>query len=177
MDYTAALAQLLTNPELRAAHHADPQSVCRDLALDADDAQTIVGLDPGDVERQARLLIHKRFFEIQSFLPRTLSELDSARGHFERFAATYWPTSHRRHLLDAAAFAQYLIDRRQPVVRSEVNWVQFRAGGRRIALRFAPDVETGDGLSAGVQLFWRRGGAEQFWELYWNPRRATRKST
>jgi hypothetical protein len=26
-------------------------------------------------------------------------------------------------------------------------------------------------------LFWRRGGAEQFWELYWNPRRATRKST
>lgn len=163
-DAVTVLGRLLANPVLRRMLRSDP--VLAAGALDADPA-LLEGLDPDALEEQARGLVEKRFHEVGKLLPRTVHGLGpAAAALFERHAASYWPEGHRRHALDALAFARFLESRSEPVCRAELNRLRFGMTRLPFAFRWAPDVCVDGASRRALQILYRRRGAVRSLALY-----------
>ena len=108
-DLTRPLAQLLSDSRLRHDFSRDPATVVDRLALPPASIAALQEIDTGLLERQARSLLGKRRFKVTQILPRTWQHLgDDATDLFKEYALEApWPTGHRRHLLDAAAFCSF----------------------------------------------------------------------
>ena len=132
-DLTRPLAQLLSDSRLRHEFIRDPAGVADRLALPPASIASLQEIDTGLLERQARSLLGKRRFEIAEILPQTWQHLgDDATDLFDEYALEApWPTGHRRHLLDAAAFCSFLGERADSV---ESARIRFTSGSRRFVL-------------------------------------------
>ena len=151
-DLTRPLAQLLSDSRLRREFIRDPAGVANRLALPPASIASLQEIDTGLLEQQARSLLGKRRFEVAAILPRTWQHLgDDAIGLFEEYALEApWPTGHRRHLLDAAAFCSFLKDRADSI---ESARIRFKSGDRRFVLARVD----GDGrCGVLVLLRWRK---------------------
>lgn len=160
-DLTVVLGRLLSDPVLRAEFRRDPEATAR--ALDVD----LAGIDPEELEHQARTLVDKRFHEVAALLPRTMDALgpDAARL-FREHADGFWPKGHRRHAEDAVAFGRWLEARRLPRSRSEANRLRFALSGGRWSLGFVNDAWVGGRARSALQLLFRRRGAVRSVAIY-----------
>lgn len=129
IDYVSAIAQLLSNITLRRAFRSDPEVTARKMQVCQHDLPELIKLNADALDAQADVLIRKRLHETAQRLPMTRAALgEEFDRRFSAFAEQYWPTSHRRHDLDAATFAAELIQQRvQGVCRTELNSVRFAA--------------------------------------------------
>ena len=132
-DLTRPLARLLSDSRLRHEFFRDPAGVADRLALPAASIASLQTIDMGLLERQARSLVGKRRFAVTGIIPRTWQHLGNAAGDlFNEYALeATWPTGHRRHLSDAAAFCSFLGDRADPI---ESARIRFTSGGRWFVL-------------------------------------------
>jgi hypothetical protein len=152
-------ARLLASREMRSLLRHDRVELARRLHLRASETDAIASLDPDGIDRQARGLVDKRWQETAKLMPRTVRRLGSeGKSIFEIYADTYWPEGHRRHLLDASAFLDYM--RRcgnLPADAEECARIHFFAGSARLAIRFHKRLGHGSQSGPGVQFLWRRG--------------------
>ena len=159
MELTEALGALLTDAQLRTRLGEDPQGLAEALGLAGQDRAALLALDRGGLEAQARTLLSKRLHEVRQLLPRTFAALGPAGNErFLAYAGTCWPTGHQRHLDDALAFAQRLVDEGQPgSCRAELNRLRFLRQGRRWTCHLVPDARARGRARPGLQLLYRRG--------------------
>ena len=109
IDWVTAQTMLLTDRGLRDSFRLHPETVARELKVGRSEVKWFVLLNPDQLEAQAHTLLQKRFHEVGKLLPGTFAALaEEAWGLFADYSTTYWPEGHRRHLLDAAQFAQHL---------------------------------------------------------------------
>ncbi|MBL4845395.1 MAG: hypothetical protein JKY65_07715 [Planctomycetes bacterium] len=108
LDVVTALGRLLSDGSQRASFVADREAWLDALDLE-DGADLLRGLDAGELEAQARVLLEKRASEVAERLPRTRPRLGERFAElFAQFAQTGWPRGHLRHLHDARAFLRWL---------------------------------------------------------------------
>ncbi|HLY11459.1 MAG TPA: hypothetical protein VKW04_19300 [Planctomycetota bacterium] len=163
-DLTTALGALLSDRTLRETLRRDPREVARRLQIPEADLHA---LDSEALEIQAESLIDKRRHEVSKQLPRTMALLgDLAPGLFREHAGIFWPEGHRRHVLDAARFGAFLMERGSPLCRSEWNRARFVAGSSPLGVRYAPDVWIGGRSRRAVEVFLRHRGTVRSRALY-----------
>ena len=170
-DLTTALGRLLSDSALRRAHARDPAGVALRLGVCVAHLEPFLGLDCDGVEMQAQALIAKRYHEAAIFLPVTISRLgDEARTRFFEYADGAWPTGHRRHLEDAAAFCEHLSLTFAGLCRAEHNWLRFLLARRRWAVHFVPQFPDGIRLRPALQLLYRRHSGAVRQAVFFLPR-------
>lgn len=165
--FTAALARLLTDRDLRLRFRTEPEHVCNSLGLNDTDAQQLIAVPSEQLDAQATGLIRKRYHEVTRLLPETMSRLGSRRFElFAEFAEQFWPQGQRRHEIDALQFCRHLARTgRCPAAMLEANALRFALGRRKFAVHL---VRTPRCRSRwNVQLFVRRKShSRQFrWRL------------
>jgi hypothetical protein len=157
MNMTSALARLLTEAPLRDNFRVDAQRTARELSVDADSIDTFCALDPSRLDAQAATLLSKRYHEAFSLLPETCAQLQhNGRDVFMEYAHSHWPEGHRRHLIDAVKFCQFLITLgSRSVCRSEYNRLRFALKGGRLAVHLVADLPVGEKKRRALQLLYR----------------------
>ena len=155
--FTEALAQMLSNRELRVHFRDDPQAVAVRLRVPDESVSAFLTLDPDQLDRQADCLVRKRFHEVTHLIPGTIRRLGpEAEALFLEFAATVWPEGHRRHHEDAERFCDWLSrHRRCPEARFEGNLLRFRNHRRKFAVHVVRGEAAGPRLTLQV-LFQRK---------------------
>ena len=164
IDFTAALAQLLSNAPLRQAFELDRLAAARKLAVCDEDVGAFMALDQHALQIQAGALLNKRRSEVAKILPATFKMLPDAELLFLDYAESHWPTGHRRHLEDAAFFCRYLLDMKIKPCQFEYNRVTFNLSGKRARIYPVRDIPTPRGFRWGLQILRRsgRGGSKEF---------------
>ena len=164
--FVDALTQLLSDPTLRQRFESDRCAVVNELGVSNEDAELLRRLDSQKLQQQAQELMHKRQSEVARLMPITWERLsDDARKLFRDYVdTTPWPCGHQRHLHDAAGFSGFLRTHTSgKTVKSECNWIEFRAGNRRFAIRFVRDLPLDGSERCGIQFLYRnwQGHAKQ----------------
>ncbi|MFT5323149.1 MAG: hypothetical protein ACI8P0_000995 [Planctomycetaceae bacterium] len=164
--FVDALSQLLSDPRLRQRFENDRCAVINELGVSNEDAELLRQLDSPKLQQQAQGLMHKRQSEVARLMPITWERLsDDARKLFRDYAETTpWPCGHQRHLHDAAGFSEFLQTHTpDKTVKSECNWIEFRAGNGRFAIKFVPDLLLDGNERCGIQFLYRnsQGHAKQ----------------
>jgi hypothetical protein len=163
-DLTTALGSLLADRELRRTLRRDPREAALRLGISEGELN---GLDPEALEIQAESLVDKRRYEVFKRLPRSMKQLGArAPELFREFAEGFWPAGHRRHELDAARFADFLIVRGLPLCRSEGNCARFLAGTMLLSIGWARDVLIGGRPRPALEIFFRIRGRLRSYALY-----------
>ena len=158
-EHVTLLTRLLSDPLLRQRFNESPAEVVRELTDSPAAKSFLLTLDVRQLDAQARILIAKRRHEVAQLLPLTWQRLaESATEQFEVFASeAAWPEGHERHLIDAAAFSEWLArQRKAQVVVAEKNRIQFLLSGRRLTIR----ILTNDSLRPAIQILFRNSGGQ-----------------
>ena len=168
MDFTTALARLLTDPAVRETYKTDRHAVARRLSVRDVDLDAFVSLDVNGVVEQAAGLLRKRFHEVAQLLPSTISQLGpQARTHFFEYAPTRWPTGYRRHLEDAELFCRHLTacDIRS-VCPVEWNRMRFFMSRRRWSVHLIRTLMIDGRPRRAIQVLYRARGLPHEWGWY-----------
>lgn len=163
-DFTTVMGRILSDPSFREQFFADRDQVLAELCVDDGTAHALRAIQESAVRKQANGLIGKRYREALKLLPQTMQQLGNrGRELFDEYATSFWPSTHRRHLIDAARFCRFLqqsSDSRY-VSRAELNTLDFELGSQRVALCFLRDHIVGQKRHFAVQLQFRlRDGGE-----------------
>lgn len=163
IDWSAALARLLYDAEMRDAFRQDRASVVRRMNLRRADAALAEQIDPDQLEAQARTLLVKRRYEVSLLLPRTFEALaDQAAELFEAYAGECPPGPNLPHPTDALRFGAYLRRRGvRALDRLELNRVRFVERGARCRVHpvhIPPDASRSRPRQCGLQLLMRFRG-------------------
>lgn len=161
------MSLLLAKPRLRKTLAEDPTALQEELQLDGMTLAFLRGLDSKSLESQADCLVNKRFYEVRRIIPRTVKSLGkNDRGAFRTYAVENWPVSHKRHLLDAEAFAVYCLGNELGVVDPfELNCLRFRLAERGFRVRIVRDRKR-KGLSSWrfhLMWYWTGSLREKRW--------------
>lgn len=154
LDLTTALGRLLTDAELRSQFFSNRAATVKRLEVDPAVAVVLQRLNEQAFECQARGLIDKRFHEVVNMIPMTIRHLgENARTWFSQYAESFWPGTHRRHLIDAIEFCRYVHGLRPGVCcRSERNRLEFRLARRRFAIHFVSDYYVAGKRRLAIQV-------------------------
>ena len=160
-DAVEAMGLLLRDRALRQRFAEDRHAVIKELGVVSDDHDCLLSLDVEQLEAQAESLIRKRRAEVVRFLPNTWSCLGTqALCSFHEYVDdSHWPQGHRRHLLDALGFCQFLEERKQVgYLKSEHQWVWFLANDRIFSIRIVSDLMIRENAWSGIQICFRLRG-------------------
>jgi len=148
------MGRLLSDAEFRLQFFGDRAQAIQRLGVDDATATLLMRLDRSAIERQAKSLISKRCHQVRKSLPITAEKLASDFDQlFQAFAETFWPTGHRRHIIDAVHFCRHLrLLRPECVCSQEHRALEFVLSGRRIAVRLFNGAEINNRRRCGVQL-------------------------
>jgi len=167
MDFTSALAQLLTKPALRETFLSDPEMAADLINLRAADRTLFVSLPTAQLQRQAQLLITKRMRAVFEQVPITVKSLGAdAAGYFHEYATQYWPHTYNRHHVDAMHFCQYLYEHKLPCNQSEYNRSRFRCTGQRLRFCLAKDAMMNGKARWALQVLYQSKGKQAEWYFY-----------
>jgi len=160
LDWVSAQTMLLADKRLRASFRTDPVAIARELKIRPPEIALFVAMNPDQLDAQADILVQKRFHEVGKWLPLTFNALGEQAGiEFIAYSATFWPESHRRHLLDAARFARHLKERNcGGLVASEHNWVEFMLRPKKMRVRPVILPRPKGKKRPAVQIMTRFGG-------------------
>jgi len=152
---------LLRDRELRQRFANDRHSFINEMGVGSDDQAYLMSLNAEQLEEQARSLIRKRRAEVVRFVPKTWSCMgEHANIVFQEYVDhSVWPEGHRRHLLDALGFCEYLESRqRDGYLKSEHHWVWFLANERFASIRVLEDLMIRESAWWGLQFCIRLNG-------------------
>jgi hypothetical protein len=160
LGFVDALARLLSESDLRNRFAVDRDSVATELGLNESDAKLLLELDLEKLKRQAEGLLSKRRSEVVDFIPSTWKRLQSTAQQklFDEYASqSSWPESHRRHLLDAVAFCQFLLEKDPTVVvRSEYRWLKFVSESKKLSIALVSDfVSNNQNTHRAIMIMYR----------------------
>lgn len=149
VDFQNALALLLRDGGWRDAFRTDAAATCRRLGVAEDDASVLAGLEPGQLETQADVLLRKRLERVRPHLTESCRRLGSGLwAEFRRYARERWENE---GLADALAFAGHVAAVR-PGALARWEWAR---------LRFMADAKrcfgVGPVLTYANPLRWRVG--------------------
>ena len=141
LELETALGRLLSDPDARAAHRADPEAWCAAAGGASSAREVLCELDPDELAVQAQVLLDKRRGEVVERIPRTAARLgDELAPLFQRYAPATWPRGHLRHLHDALGFLRFL-QREAPAAPHSLDEAFLEADlARREGRRFAAGV-------------------------------------
>jgi hypothetical protein len=109
IDFVTAMGRLLSDLKLRNQHRHSPETLAKDLNVADEHVAAFVSLDIDQIDQQASALLNKRWGEITSLLPKTITELGTeGRELFLFYASRHWPQGHNRHATDAYRFLNFL---------------------------------------------------------------------
>ncbi|MBI3898015.1 MAG: hypothetical protein HY308_06930 [Gammaproteobacteria bacterium] len=162
IDFTTALAKLLTDRDLRDLFRRDRDECTRQMSIRESDKPAFLALAPEHLDAQAETLVRKRLCEVRRFLPKTFRQLaDRAESLFFAYAQTFWPQNHTRHREDAVTFGRYLVDHvRGTLYLPEYHRLQFTFENRRFSIHFSRHTEIRTGSCPAIQILWRSGGGK-----------------
>lgn len=110
LEVQQLLARLYTDPGILEEFLSDRETFCATRANGC--AELIRQIDPGQLEFFAVSLRAKRAGEVKKLLPMTVRALAGEFAEaFDRYAATTIASGDRKHLADAMAFCEWLIER------------------------------------------------------------------
>ncbi len=151
------LACLLRSGALRERYAIDPKGVLAALRIRVSDQQAFAALTPNDLEFQARILLRKRFTEVQDLLPQTCAALgDQAWTAFQVYAREHWPSDAGGAVEDALSFyaaAAAQFPRR--ACNAERNRLRFRQSSQRCQIHWVRDVSLNSRCPYGIQVLFR----------------------
>lgn len=137
------LARLYTDNDLRREFLSAPEKTGRKFDLNEKEIADIVSVLPEELNFFADSLFFKRLREVEKLLPRTKRILSSDfEQHFRAFSKTFLPASIKKHLEDAAQFADFLIKQKlEPVwltdlIRYEQANLIFHGYGKSFLFRW-----------------------------------------
>lgn len=161
IDFITALARLLRDPTARKAFVRDAAGVAAAFGVREADRAAFERLMPAELEAQARVLVRKRFREVEALLPETCAALgERAWSLFREHAREGWPSS---PVADALAFCGWLRGRRERVDVRERHRVRFASGRAGLALNLVPTSQRWTLLE--LQVLLRRSGQVAEWSL------------
>ena len=110
LEVQQLLARLYTDPGMLEEFLSDREGFCATYAEGA--GKLLLQIDPGQLEFFAVSLRSKRAGEVKKLLPMTVQGLGSRFSEeFDRYAASTIPSGDKKHLADAMAFCEWLIER------------------------------------------------------------------
>lgn len=169
IDFTAALARLLSDAALRAALAANPADVTERLGVRGEDGAALAALPAEELECQARVLLRKRLEGVRHLLPQTCAALgENLWPHFLDYARAGCPRGQSLAAQDARGFAEHLAAARVPgLCRSELHRARFALGHARGAVHLARELPVGGGPRRALQVFLRgRSGSWREWAVF-----------
>jgi hypothetical protein len=143
LDAVRAMGLLLRDRELRLRFENDRKAIIKELNIAPGQRSYVFGLDLRQLDAQAESLIRKRRAEVAHLVPKTWFRLGSeAHLQFRQYVDhSPWPEGHRRHLVDASMFCQFLRNNTaSEYLRSEHHWVSFLANDRSFSVRLLDDL-------------------------------------
>ena len=157
IDFITALGRVLQDGALRDAFAADPPAMARRIGLRGGDELDFARLNPADLERQACVLLRKRFDVVRPALPRTIEKLgDEAWPVFQHYARTHWPAGMNRLAKDAFAFCQHLLQSHpRCLCPLERNRARFACRQCRFAAHWIAALPAGGKRRPGAQFLLR----------------------
>ena len=103
------LARIYTDENLRREFLSAPEKIGRANNLSKTEIAELAEVFPEELNSFAESLFYKRLREVEKFLPLTKAILDNDfEKCFRAFAASYLPSSVKKHLEDAVEFCSYL---------------------------------------------------------------------
>lgn len=167
-SWTDIQARLLCNSQLRAEFRSNPAATARSLGLRDEEMNFALTVDGPALERQANLLLDKRYHEVKKILPLTFQKLgDSAHAEFLKYADSNWPSSVEYHLEDAKGFIEWLMSHGSRRLSSvERNRYLFSSRNRRFALHVVPDYFVACRRRPGLQLLLKFGDRSHEFGFY-----------
>ena len=154
-SFASVLSRLLSSERDRHNFFKDREAAIDRLQISQGEANALRQLDASAVEGQAKALISKRLRHIGEIIPMTIAlQKDSIQSVFAKYANKFWPTSHRRHLIDALHFADWLIGQGRPIEQAEINRLRYRLGDKNWSIRLLTRISGRYRL--GVQLLYNR---------------------
>ena len=135
------LARLYTDPAFAKSFFAEPVSSAAEFSLSKEEADSIAASAGDEIRVFADSLIAKRLREVEKLLPFSRKLL--GEGFFDSFhlhAASFNPTSVKKHLEDAIEFSEFIkkdasTDRlAQDVIAFETAKLRHFANGRRLTV-------------------------------------------
>ena len=107
-----ALARIYTDSKLRDDFLTNPDVVGRTLRLNCVKIQQLSKLSSQEVNMFANSLKQKRLGEIRKLLPSTVKVLEGEFNKlFFQYAETYLPNKNNKHLEDAIAFTEFILNK------------------------------------------------------------------
>jgi hypothetical protein len=141
-EYQAALARAYTDADFRALLQTHPAEAQRISGLSDDDIARLLAIAPAQLDFFAASLVSKRRGEVAKLLPLTVRALGPRfRDVFGEFSSTTLPSGIRKHLLDATAFAEYVVTNvveppyAVDIARYEAAWIAIRNRSAGIIVR------------------------------------------
>lgn len=164
-------ARLYTDAELRRRFLAEPEKIGGAFDLSKNEIHELACVLPEELNFFAESLFYKRLREVEKLLPRTKQFLTADfETYFRGFSATFLPTSIKKHLEDAAHFADFLVgeisdEPLKDLIRYEKANLDFNGYGKLFLLRrfhFDPGEISREGLKAQrkakIAIWLRIGG-------------------
>jgi len=151
--------QLLSNKELRAQFKSNPVVTAKRLGLNTQELDFARTVGTDSLDRQADLLIHKRYNHVKKILPWTVQKLGKqAYSEFEKYAGSYWPSGEQYHFQDAENFVEWLMKNANNwLCQVERNRFLVSKRNNRFALHLVSDFFIRNRWRPGLQILIKFG--------------------
>lgn len=134
------LARLYTDAELLSKFTVDPERIAAQFRLRRSEVRDLSALSSLEVQWYSDSLFRKRFREVKKLLPMTSNMIvEIFEPLFREFSSGYAPSSVKKHLEDALAFSNWLLNGNHldplpaDLMRFESTRLRHYAEGRRFS--------------------------------------------
>lgn len=160
------LARLYTDVDFQLRFLAFPLSFNEEFGLEAAEAESLARVASSEVRWFSESLVRKRLREVAKLLPLTKRAMGTEFDwRFLEFSAKFKPTSIKKHLEDALAFADSVLSNpndavAKSIVRFETARLRHNAFGRWLSIcmlrhdpRSLPALDSGTDLRKGIGIW------------------------
>ncbi|MFM8469789.1 MAG: hypothetical protein ACKODH_07450 [Limisphaerales bacterium] len=170
IDFSTALARLLSDTGLRERFARDSAAVAAQLRVQPPDRDAFVALSTTELETQARILLRKRFKAVSYLIPATMDRLGpTAWTCFLEHARCCWPQGANMEVEDTRQFCAHLaVKQPAALCQSELNRLRFHLSSQRWAVRWVRDLRVRGQLRRAFQVFVRQGRGWSEHSVFWS---------
>lgn len=170
IDFSTALARLLSDTSLREQFARDPAAIAAQIRVREADREAFVMLSAAEIETQARILLRKRFKAVGSLIPATMDRLGPAAWDcFLEHARLCWPQGPAMEVEDTRLLCAHLaVTQPAALCQSELNRLRFHLSNQRLAVHWVRDLRVRGKVRRALQVLVRQGRGWSEHSLYWS---------